>query len=100
MVMGAMGGKVKIKNLNLNSHQSDKMILDVLSLAGVNYEAIENEITVNKSEIKPFEFDVSQCPDLFPVLSILACVAKGKSTLYNGERLRIKESDRIKTTKL
>ncbi len=99
MVMGAMGGKVKIKNLNLNSHQSDKMILDVLSLAGVNYEAIENEITVNKSEIKPFEFDVSQCPDLFPVLSILACVAKGKSTLYNGERLRIKESDRIKTTK-
>ncbi len=99
MVLGAIGGEVKIKNLNLNSHQSDKMILDALSLAGVNYIISENEITVAKSVIKPLDFDVSQCPDLFPILSILACGANGKSTLYNAERLRIKESDRIKTTK-
>lgn len=99
MVLGAIGGKVTIKNLNLDSHQSDKMILDALSLSGVNYTVSDNEITVKKSEIKPFDFDVSQCPDLFPVLSILACGANGKSTLYNAERLRIKESDRIKTTK-
>lgn len=99
MVLGAIGGKVTIKNLDLNSHQSDKMILDALSLAGVNYTVSNSEITVLKSEIKPFDFDVSQCPDLFPVLSILACKANGKSTLYNAQRLRIKESDRIKTTK-
>ncbi len=99
MVLGAMGGKVTIKNLNFNSHQSDKMILDALHLAGVNYTVLNNEITVQKSEIKPFDFDVSECPDLFPVLSVLACRAKGKSTLYNAERLRIKESDRIQTTK-
>lgn len=99
MVLGAMGGKVTIKNLNFNSHQSDKMILDALNLAGVNYTVLNNEITVEKSEIKPFDFDVSECPDLFPVLSVLACRAKGKSTLYNAERLRIKESDRIQTTK-
>ncbi len=99
MVLGAVGGKVTIKNLNLKSHQSDKMILDVLSLSGVNYAVLNNEITVQKSEIKPFDFDVSECPDLFPVLSVLACKAKGKSTLYNAQRLRIKESDRIKTTK-
>ncbi len=99
MVLGAIGGKVTIKNLNLNSHQSDKMILDALSLAGVNYTATDNEITVEKSQIRPFSFDVSECPDLFPVLSVLACKAEGKSALYNAERLRIKESDRIKTTK-
>ncbi len=99
MVLGAIGDKVTIKNLNLNSHQSDKMILDALFLAGVDYTVLNNEITVQKSEIKPFDFDVSECPDLFPVLSVLACRAKGKSTLYNAERLRIKESDRIKTTK-
>ena len=99
MVLGAIGGEVKIKNLNLKSHQSDKMILDALSLAGVNYRVLENEITVAKSDIRPFDFDVSQCPDLFPILSVLACGANGKSTLYNAERLRIKESDRIKTTK-
>ncbi len=99
MVMGALGGNVSIKNLNLSSHQSDKRILHVLSLAGVDFTASDNLITVSKSEIKPFDFDVSECPDLFPVLSVLACGAKGKSTLYNAERLRIKESDRIKTTR-
>lgn len=99
MVLGALGGRTVIKNLNLNSSQSDKMILDVLSLAGVKYSASDNEIIVEKSQIKPFDFDVSQCPDLFPVVSILACGAKGKSTLYNAGRLRIKESDRIKTTR-
>ncbi len=99
MVLGAVGGKITIKNLNLNSYQSDKMILDALSYAGVNYTVSTNEIKVEKSEIKPFDFDVSECPDLFPVLSVLACSAKGKSTLYNAQRLRIKESDRIKTTK-
>ncbi len=99
MVLGAIAGRVTIKNLNLNSHQSDKILLDVLSIAGVNYTVSNNEIEVSKSEIKPFCFDVSQCPDLFPVLSVLACSAKGKSVLYNAARLRIKESDRIKTTK-
>ena len=99
MVLGATGGKVTIKNLDLNSNQSDKMLLDALSLAGVNYTVSGSEITVEKSEIKPFSFDVSGCPDLFPILSVLACGAKGKSILYNAERLRIKESDRIKTTK-
>ncbi len=99
MVLGALGGKVTIKNLNFKSNQSDKMILDALSLAGVNFKVSENGMTVEKSEIKPFDFDVSQCPDLFPVLSVLACGADGKSTLYNAKRLRIKESDRIKTTK-
>ena len=99
LVLGAIGGSLKVKNLNLDSHQSDKMILDVLSLAGVNYKASEGEIRVEKSDIKPFDFDVSECPDLFPVLAVLACGATGKSTLFNAQRLRIKESDRIKTTK-
>lgn len=99
MVLGAIGGKVTIKNLDLHSHQSDKMILDALSLASVNYTVSNQEITVEKSDVKPFDLDVSQCPDLFPILSVLACKANGKSTLYNAERLRIKESDRIKTTK-
>ena len=99
MVLGAIGGTLTVKNLNFNSHQSDKMILDAFSLAGVSYFISNNAVTIEKSEIKPFDFDVSECPDLFPVLSILACKAKGKSTLYNASRLRIKESDRIKATK-
>lgn len=99
MVMGALGGDTTIKNLNQNSYQSDKMILDLFSLAGIDYKVTENKAEVFKSQINPFQFDVSECPDLFPVLSILACGANGKSILYNAKRLRIKESDRIKSTK-
>ncbi len=99
MVLGAIGGKVTVKNLDLHSHQSDKMILEALTAACVNYTVSGEAITVEKSDIKPFDFDVSECPDLFPILSVLACKANGTSTLYNAQRLRIKESDRIQTTK-
>ncbi len=99
MVMGALGGNITIKNLDLSSHQSDKMILDVFSLAGVDFKTSKDKIVVSKSQIKSFEFDVSECPDLFPVLSVLACGSNGKSVLYNAKRLRMKESDRIKSTK-
>ena len=99
MALGALKGSVTVRNLNLDSDQSDKQILDVLKLAGVDVHVAQDEITVSKSPIKPFDFDVSQCPDLFPVMSILACGAQGKITLYNARRLRMKESDRIKTTK-
>ncbi len=99
MVMGALGGEITIKNLDLDSSQSDKRILDILKLSGVKFDVCKDEVKVYKSKIKPFDYDVSQCPDLFPVISVLACGAEGKSTLYNAKRLRIKESDRITTTK-
>ena len=99
MVMGALGGEITIKNLDLGSHQSDTRILDILKLSGAEFDATTDGIKVYKSRIKPFDYDVSQCPDLFPIMSILSCGAEGKSTLYNAKRLRIKESDRITTTK-
>lgn len=99
LVLGALGGNVSVSNLNLKSYQSDKMILDILNLAGADVTIEENAVSVSKSKLNPFDFDVSECPDLFPVMAILACGASGKSTLYNAKRLRIKESDRILTTK-
>ena len=99
MVMGALGGEITLKNLSLNSSQSDKRTLEILKLSGAEFETFADGIRVYKSQIKPFDYDVSQCPDLFPIMSILACGAEGKSTLYNAKRLRIKESDRITTTK-
>lgn len=99
MVMGALGGEVLVKNLSLDSSQSDVKILDILKLAGVKFAIQKDGIKVFKSEIKPFLFDVSECPDLFPIAAILACGAKGKTILCNAKRLRLKESDRIISTK-
>ena len=45
--------------------------------------------------IDPITVDLEQCPDLLPVLAALACSIEGESWFINGERLRLKESDRL-----
>ncbi|MEF9988783.1 MAG: 3-phosphoshikimate 1-carboxyvinyltransferase, partial [Christensenella sp.] len=52
-------------------------------------------IFVRKNTLKAIEIDVSQIPDLVPVLAVLGCGAKGKTKIYNAGRLRYKESDRL-----
>lgn len=99
IVGAALAGNVKITGLDMGSKQSDKVILDILKLIGVEFIIDGDTVSVKKSEIKPFDLDVSECPDLFPILAVLASGAKGKTTLYNARRLRIKESDRITSTK-
>ena len=42
--------------------------------------------------------DVSSCPDLVPPLAVMAAVRQGTTHLTNAARLRLKESDRLKTT--
>lgn len=39
--------------------------------------------------------DAAQCPDLVPILAVLASVAEGTTRIVNAGRVRIKESDRL-----
>ncbi len=41
------------------------------------------------------DIDVSNIPDLAPIITALASTAKGVTKLYNASRLKYKESDRI-----
>jgi 3-phosphoshikimate 1-carboxyvinyltransferase len=97
MVMGAIGGEVLVEGLGLMSNQADKAILDALVLAGAGVEYHGNIITVNHGNLKGFDFDISDCPDLAPPLAILALSAKGKTVIRGAERLASKESNRGKT---
>lgn len=97
-VAGAISGRIELIGLAKDSLQPDKAIIDVVASAGATVTENDGAITVQKGELKPFSVDVSSFPDLFPVMSVLACAAKGESLLYNASRLRIKESDRIETT--
>lgn len=90
MVAGAIGGKVKVENLK-ESRQADYAIVRILERMGA--EVKEN--TVEKTELKGCVIDVSQCPDLVPILAVAGCFAEGKTILKNAERLRLKESDRL-----
>ncbi len=97
-VMGALGGKVTLTGLNFDSLQPDRKIIEIVEKAGADVNISGGELTVSRKILNPINVDVSGCPDLFPVLAVLACGAKGESLLYNAARLRIKESDRIETT--
>lgn len=82
-VANALGSDVSMKNLNPESVQGDKKIIDIIKSATKN------------GRITGFCADCSNIPDLVPILSVLGAYGTEKSLIYNAERLRIKESDRL-----
>jgi 3-phosphoshikimate 1-carboxyvinyltransferase len=95
VVAGAMGEPLLLKGLSLESKQGDKVILDVARAAGVSIVSGAEGLIVSKSGVlKPFEFDASNYPDLFPPLSVLAAFIEGVSVIKGVTRLHTKESDR------
>jgi len=98
LVLGAVAGDVTVKGLNLNSVQGDRRIMDLLKLVGADVSAFGDSVRVKKSDLSAFTFDFEDCPDMVPIASVLASNANGTSVIKNIERLRIKESDRVKTT--
>ena len=100
IVAAAITGTISIKGLHQNSYQADKAILQVLKKAGVRYSEKNDELVVfSAKQIKAFEFDATDCPDLFPPLVVLALYASGVSVLKGVSRLIGKESNRAETLK-
>lgn len=97
IVGAALSGEVTIKGLNQNSAQADKAVLDVLDLVGAQYSWDKGELTVSTAQLKAFEFDATQCPDLFPPLAALAVGCNGESKIHGIHRLGSKESNRALT---
>lgn len=93
-VAAAISGDILISGLDNNSMQADKRILEALDLASVGYALQNKDFIVRQAEIKPFVFDATHCPDLFPPLAVLAAYANGKSSIKGVSRLFGKESNR------
>lgn len=98
-VLGAISGQLTIQELSLESVQADKAIVDALKMAGALLETGLNELSVAPGKLKPFEFDITDCPDLAPPLAALAAFCKGKSVLRGTDRLINKESNRSQALK-
>ena len=97
LVAGAVAGEVCIENLSALSKQADTAVLDALARAGAEVTIEGDSITAARRELHGFEFDATQCPDLFPALAVLAAAAEGETTLYGTSRLTHKESNRAET---
>lgn len=93
--LGAINGDIKCLGMRHDSLQGDKEILDILKRMGTKIEAIENGYHVQKSPLVSTQIDLSNCPDLGPILCVLASYASGETHIFNAGRLRLKESDRI-----
>ena len=97
LVAGAIAGDITVKNLNINSKQADRAILDVLQNAGAGIIVEQDAITAKPARLQAFEFDATHCPDLFPVLAVLAACCDGESYITGVHRLFHKESNRAES---
>lgn len=98
MSAAAIGGDIKIGGLNFASRQGDMAALDVFAAFGADI-TLENDILhVRKGTLRGIEVNAADIPDMVPAIAATAAFAKGKTVIRSAERLRIKESDRIKTT--
>ena len=92
----SLGNDVLCKDLDLNSLQGDKEVIDILERMNVVFNA--NDIGVKgttNGELISTVIDGSQCPDIIPVLTSVAALTKGTTEIINAGRLRIKECDRL-----
>ena len=99
LALGAVSGEVVLENLNPQSLQSDRIILDLLKNMGASLDINEGSVTVRKSRLKAVQADLSDCIDLLPTMAVLAAVADGVSQFAGIERARIKESNRVAAVK-
>ena len=99
LVAAAVFGKAEIQGLDTTSLQADLSIMDILMDAGASLSQLDGDrgnITVQRAPLKAFNVDASNCPDLFPIISVLAAFCQGTSRLAGVGRLANKESDRAK----
>lgn len=96
IVGAAISGIVHLSGLRIDSLQADRQILEVITEFGATVEQSESELIVRESlEKTPFHTNIEDCPDLFPILVVLACAANGTSIIHGIQRLQNKESDRL-----
>jgi 3-phosphoshikimate 1-carboxyvinyltransferase len=99
LVAGAIAGKINVKGLDVFSTQADKAILQALMDSGANISIEEKQIEIappvtGLSALKPFHFNATDCPDLFPPLVALAACCNGTTVIEGVSRLAHKESNR------
>jgi len=95
---GAIGTNgVTCSGLNTDSKQGDRAIVELLKKFGARVSVENDTVTVFPGALNGIEIDAENIPDLVPVLAATASTAQGKTVIKGAERLRLKESDRLRT---
>lgn len=94
----ARSGVVEIENWPEESLQPDAVFPVLLAQMGCDVRTSGTSLIISRTEnteLHGLEFNIKNCPDLFPVLSVLLALASGKSRLFGAPHLAFKESNRI-----
>ena len=97
LVAGAIFGDIEVEGLDTESLQADISIMDILMEAGASMSQLDSPggpIHVRRAPLSPFRTDLNNCPDLFPMVAVLAAFCPGESHILGVERLKHKETDR------
>jgi 3-phosphoshikimate 1-carboxyvinyltransferase len=97
LVAGAIAGPITVRGLDMMSTQADRVIIESLIKANASIAIEAKGIKVRPARMRAFEFDATDCPDLFPPLVALASYCNGTSTIKGVDRLTHKESNRAIT---
>lgn len=100
LVAGAIGCDVECLNLNPNSLQGDRAIIDIINDCGAKLTKGKNGGVQAKrtAVMHGITVDAKDIPDLVPIVAVLCSFLNGESKIINASRLRHKESDRLKST--
>ena len=98
MSAAALGGEIALDGLNFASSQGDMAALDVFAAFGAEISVVGQTLFVKKGKsLRGITVNVSQIPDMVPAIAATAAFANGETKILGAARLRLKESDRIKT---
>ena len=99
LALGALSGEVKVENLNPESLQGDRVLLNFLRDMGALVETNKDSVTVRRRRLGAIKADLTDCIDLLPTMAVLAAVADGASEFTGIQRARLKESNRVSAVK-
>ena len=108
MALGALKGETLCKNVGINPTRTG--ILKAFDMLGVSYSLVNRrvsggeetaDILVEKSSMQAITLSAADVPamiDELPLVALLCAFADGETRITGAKELRVKESDRIKTT--
>ena len=92
------GGTVEVEGIPKGWPQADLAVLDLLRAAGSTVLMQPSGARVSGRATEPFEVDLTDAPDLYPLAGVLAAVIPGVSRVVGAPHALFKESDRRAAT--
>lgn len=94
-VGGSLGEAVTCSGVDFTSLQGDKAVVPIMEGMAADISVQGTDVVTISKTTKATVIDGANCPDIIPVLTVLAAVSEGTTEIINAGRLRIKECDRL-----